>query len=101
MNQAAESTLLQLELRDMKNTVAALRERLEDARAEHEAALVRAASDAVAEKTQLRATAAALTAYATLEDRRKALQAGYNDHIPKPVDPSRLIATVSRLVTSD
>jgi len=45
--------------------------------------------------------AAALTAYATLDDRRKALQAGYNDHIPKPVDPTRLIATVSALVSSD
>ena len=47
-----------------------------------------------------RVPAAALTAYATLDDRRKALQAGYNDHIPKPVDPSRLIATVSSLVAS-
>ena len=45
-----------------------------------------------------RVAAAALTAYATLEDRRKALQAGYNDHIPKPVDPSRLISAVSTLV---
>jgi signal transduction histidine kinase len=42
--------------------------------------------------------AAALTAYATLDDRRKALQAGYNDHIPKPVDPTRLIATVTELI---
>jgi signal transduction histidine kinase/ActR/RegA family two-component response regulator len=42
--------------------------------------------------------AAALTAYATLDDRRKALQAGYNDHIPKPVDPARLIATVAELI---
>ena len=45
-----------------------------------------------------RIPAAALTAYATLEDRRKALQAGYNEHIPKPVDPTRLIATVASLV---
>ena len=45
-----------------------------------------------------RVPAAALTAYATLEDRRKALLAGYNDHIPKPVDPTRLIATVAGLV---
>jgi signal transduction histidine kinase len=45
-----------------------------------------------------RVAAAALTAYATLEDRRKALQAGYNDHIPKPVDPTRLITAVSTLV---
>ena len=45
-----------------------------------------------------RIPAAALTAYATLEDRRKALLAGYNEHIPKPVDPTRLIATVASLV---
>ena len=45
-----------------------------------------------------RVPAAALTAYATLEDRRKALQAGYNEHLPKPVDPLRLIATVAGLV---
>jgi CheY-like chemotaxis protein len=45
-----------------------------------------------------RVPAAALTAYATLEDRRKALLAGYNEHIPKPVDPLRLIATVAELL---
>jgi CheY-like chemotaxis protein len=47
-----------------------------------------------------RMPAAALTAYATLDDRRKALLAGYNEHIPKPVDPARLIATVARLVAA-
>ena len=47
-----------------------------------------------------RIPAAALTAYATLEDRRKALLAGYNEHIPKPVDPSRLIAAVAALVAA-
>ncbi len=47
-----------------------------------------------------RIPAAALTAYASLEDRRKALQAGYNEHLPKPVDPRRLIATVAGLVSS-
>ena len=60
MSQTAESAPLQLELRDLKNAVAALRDRLETAQGEHEAALVRAASDAVAERAQLRATAAAL-----------------------------------------
>ena len=47
-----------------------------------------------------RIPAAALTAYATLEDRRKALLAGYNEHIPKPVDPTRLIAAVASLVAA-
>jgi signal transduction histidine kinase len=45
-----------------------------------------------------RIPAAALTAYATLEDRAKALRAGYDEHIPKPVDPTRLIAALSVLV---
>jgi signal transduction histidine kinase len=45
-----------------------------------------------------RIPAAALTAYATLDDRRKALLAGYNEHISKPVDPLRLIATVAGLI---
>ena len=45
-----------------------------------------------------RIPAAALTAYATLEDRAKAIRAGYDEHIPKPVDPTRLIAAVALLV---
>jgi signal transduction histidine kinase len=45
-----------------------------------------------------RIPAAALTAYATLEDRAKAIRAGYDEHIPKPVDPTRLIGAVALLV---
>jgi CheY-like chemotaxis protein len=41
--------------------------------------------------------AAAVTAYATSEDRQRALEAGYRDHLSKPVDPGALIATVARL----
>jgi PAS domain S-box-containing protein len=41
--------------------------------------------------------AAALTAYASREDRRNALLAGYQEHIPKPPDPARLISLISRL----
>lgn len=41
--------------------------------------------------------AAALTAYARAEDRLCALEAGYQTHLAKPVDPSELISTVARL----
>jgi signal transduction histidine kinase len=41
--------------------------------------------------------AAALTAYARPEDRLRALEAGFQTHLAKPVDPSELVATVARL----
>ncbi|HYP90862.1 MAG TPA: ATP-binding protein, partial [Polyangiaceae bacterium] len=41
--------------------------------------------------------AAALTAYARAEDRRKALDAGFMMHIPKPVEPAELISVVASL----
>jgi len=44
-----------------------------------------------------RAPAAALTALARLEDRTRALLAGFQTHLAKPVDPSELVATVASL----
>jgi len=44
-----------------------------------------------------RTPAAALTAYARSEDRIKALAAGYQTHVTKPVDPAELIAVVASL----
>ncbi|HKI02623.1 MAG TPA: response regulator [Thermoanaerobaculia bacterium] len=41
--------------------------------------------------------AAALTAYARAEDRLRALEAGFQTHLAKPLDPSELVATVARL----
>jgi CheY-like chemotaxis protein len=41
--------------------------------------------------------AAALTAYARTEDRRNALQSGFQMHLPKPVDPAELIVAVASL----
>jgi CheY-like chemotaxis protein/anti-sigma regulatory factor (Ser/Thr protein kinase) len=38
----------------------------------------------------------AMTANAFDEDRRQCLEAGMNDHVPKPVDPARLFATLMR-----
>ncbi len=41
--------------------------------------------------------AIALTAYARSDDRRRAMLAGYQTHIAKPVEPAELIATVASL----
>jgi len=40
--------------------------------------------------------ALALTAYARHEDRRKALEAGFHMHVPKPVEPSALVDAIAR-----
>ena len=44
-----------------------------------------------------RIPAAALTAYAGIEDRRRVLSAGYQMHIPKPVEPAKLTSAVAKL----
>ncbi len=41
--------------------------------------------------------AVALTAYARTEDRVRALTAGYQVHLAKPVEPAELIAAVASL----
>ncbi|MGH7985192.1 MAG: hybrid sensor histidine kinase/response regulator, partial [Candidatus Binataceae bacterium] len=45
-----------------------------------------------------RIPAAALTAYARVEDRMRALSAGFNLHLAKPVQPAELLAVVASLV---
>jgi CheY-like chemotaxis protein len=49
------------------------------------------------EQSGRRTPAAALTALARAEDRRKALSAGYQMHLAKPIDPAELVSTVERL----
>ncbi len=44
-----------------------------------------------------RIPAAALTAYAGVEDRMRVLSAGYQMHIPKPVEPAELTTVVANL----
>jgi CheY-like chemotaxis protein len=39
----------------------------------------------------------ALTAYASAQDRRRAIEAGYDYHLPKPVDTEELIRVLDRL----
>ncbi|MBA3962757.1 MAG: response regulator [Chthoniobacterales bacterium] len=41
--------------------------------------------------------AAALTAYARVTDRTRVLRAGFQLHVPKPVEPSELIAVIANL----
>jgi len=45
-----------------------------------------------------RVPAIALTAYASSEDRDRALRAGFDLHLAKPVESAELIAAVARLV---
>jgi PAS domain S-box-containing protein len=42
-------------------------------------------------------SAVALTAYARLDDRTEAIQAGFQNHVPKPVEPSELLAVIRSL----
>ncbi len=42
--------------------------------------------------------AVALTAYAREVDRQKAIAAGFQEHLPKPVEPAELVAVVAHLV---
>jgi PAS domain S-box-containing protein len=44
-----------------------------------------------------RIPAIAITAYARKEDRERALSAGFQDYLPKPVEPQELIAILARL----
>jgi CheY-like chemotaxis protein len=42
--------------------------------------------------------ALALTAYARAEDAQRALEAGYQAHVPKPVEPAELATAVANIV---
>jgi CheY-like chemotaxis protein len=43
--------------------------------------------------------AVALTAYARLEDRTEAMSAGFQNHLPKPVEPAELLTVVHSLAS--
>jgi signal transduction histidine kinase/CheY-like chemotaxis protein len=53
------------------------------------------------ERHKRRIPALAVTAFARLEDRQRALAASFDDHLPKPVDPDRLLAAVATLARSE
>jgi len=45
-----------------------------------------------------RTPAVAVTAFARSEDRQRALAAGFDEHLPKPLDSERLIGVLAQLV---
>lgn len=45
-----------------------------------------------------RIPAVAVTAYASSTDRQRVLDAGFHEHVPKPVDPAVLIAAIARAI---
>lgn len=57
---------------------------------------VRALDDKVS-----RIPAVALTGYARVEDRLNALSAGYNMHVPKPIEPTELIVVIASLTAQN
>lgn len=46
----------------------------------------------------VRIPAVALTAFAGENDKRMARQAGYDEHLAKPIDPEKLVSTLARLI---
>jgi CheY-like chemotaxis protein len=52
------------------------------------------------ERHARRIPALAVTAFARQEDRQQALAASFDDHLPKPVDPDRLVVAVAALARS-
>jgi CheY-like chemotaxis protein len=60
--------------------------------------LLRALRREEQEHHEQRIPALAVTAFARLEDRQRALAASFDEHLPKPVDPDRLLAAVAMLV---
>ncbi len=50
--------------------------------------------------TAKRLPAVALTAYASEQDRARAIAAGYDEHLAKPIDPALLAAVLARLTNS-
>jgi CheY-like chemotaxis protein len=47
----------------------------------------------------LKMPALALTAFARAEDRVRSIQAGFQMHLPKPVDPAELVTVTSSLAS--
>jgi PAS domain S-box-containing protein len=51
-----------------------------------------------AEQSGRKIPAVALTAYARVEDRIRALEAGFQSHVPKPIEPDELVLVISSMI---
>jgi CheY-like chemotaxis protein/anti-sigma regulatory factor (Ser/Thr protein kinase) len=60
--------------------------------------LIRALRRMEVEKSSTPVVAVAVTAFAAPEDRKRALAAGFDDHVPKPLDPERFIVVLANLL---
>lgn len=56
---------------------------------------------ALAKERAVRLTALAVTAHAKAEDRARAIKAGFQAHVSKPVDPNELVMILAGLVSTD
>jgi two-component system CheB/CheR fusion protein len=50
------------------------------------------------ENLVLRIPAMAVTAFASTDDRKKAIASGFDDHLPKPLDPDSFVVTIAKLL---
>jgi hypothetical protein len=53
---------------------------------------------AMSDSSEPLAPAIALTAYASSEDSKRTLAAGFQIHVPKPLEPDQLVTAVATLV---
>jgi signal transduction histidine kinase/CheY-like chemotaxis protein len=60
--------------------------------------LIRLVRDRETRTGRLRLPAIALTAFARVEDRMRALASGFQMHIPKPVEPAELVTVIASLM---
>jgi two-component system, chemotaxis family, CheB/CheR fusion protein len=63
--------------------------------------LVRSIRTQERNETLPRLLAIAATAFAAEDDRRRALEAGFDQHVAKPIDPQRLVETIAKLSTEE
>jgi CheY-like chemotaxis protein len=61
-------------------------------------ALMRSLRTLEQQQSLTHAPSVAVTAFARSEDRQSALEAGFDEHMPKPVEPDRLVRVLAQLI---